>query len=340
MKRYLNKICGFIAIGSGILFLSSCLKNNQYYVDFSKYKPSIELPLAAVNVNLPFAQAIDVSDQPIEYPVVINVASVDPLNQAVTATLSVDKSYLDQYNAGQDAATKQKQTAYLAADPSHTVNDAGYPDDYEPYELLPDSLYAVDNWNLTVPAGQRQARMTFKITTAKMDLNAKYILPVTVTQSSINISSWNHLMIYLTPKNKYDGKYTVTGKFVDYTNSAFTDKYPMSVSLVTQGANSDAYFDNDLNGGTFGYLFSTGTGGSYYGNWAPVFIFDNNNNVVDVVNYYGQATNPQKRAGRIDPAGVNKFDPATRTLQVSYYMIQAGADRCHFEETFKYKGPR
>ncbi|MGH2642685.1 MAG: DUF1735 domain-containing protein [Chitinophagaceae bacterium] len=340
MKRYLNKTGGVIILAAGIFLMSSCLKNNNFYTDFSHYKPSIELPLAATYVNLPFPEAIDVSNQPVEYPVVINVASVNPLNQTVTATLAVDKAYLDQYNAQQDAATKQKQADYLAADPSHKVSDKDYPDDYDPYELLPDSLYTADSWNLTVSAGQRQARMNFKIATSKMDLDGKYVLPVTITQASIDISSWNHLMIYFTPKNKYDGKYTVTGKFVDMTNPAFTDKYPMSVSLVTQGASSVAYFDNDLNGGTFGYLFYTGTGGSYYGNWAPVFIFDNDNNVVEVVNYYGQGTNSSKRSGRLDPAGVNKFDPATKTLKVSYYMVQAGADRCHFEENFDYKGPR
>jgi hypothetical protein len=340
MKRYLNKSLGLLVVSGIMLLLVSCLKNNQYYVDFSQYKPSVELPLSAVHVNLPFAEAIDVSETPVEYPIVINVASVNPLNKPVTATLQVDKAYLDQYNALQDAAAQKAQADYLAADPSHTVNDENYPADYEPYELLPDSLYTVDSWNLEVPAGKREAKLTLKIATAKMDLEGNYIIPFTIAQSSIAISNWNHLMINFTPKNKYDGVYTVTGTFVDKTNAAFTSKYPLKISLITQGASSVAYFANDLNGGTFGYPFSNAGAGSYYGNWAPVFIFDNNNNVVQVVNYYGQGTNSSARSGRIDPAGINKYDPATKTLQVSYYMVQSGADRCHFEEKFEYNGPR
>lgn len=341
MKRYFNiKLLLMLVLVGSVSLLSSCLKNNKYYVDFGDYKPSVELPLAAKNANKPFPMALNVTGEPVDYFVYVNVASMDKPSSPVKVQLAIDSEYLSEYNSAQDAATKKSQADYLAADPDHTENDNDYPADYVPYILFPDSLYTIDKMELTVPAGERQAFATLKVKTWQMDFTAKYCLPFTIASAdpnSYNISSWKHLMINISAKNMYDGAYDVTGTFVDKTNPAYKGYYPQSINLITQGPKSVAYFDKIL--GDYGYIFDTGAGLSYFGNFGVVFVFDDNNNVVDVHNIYSDPA-PRSRQAKLNPSGVNKYDPETKTLQVSYYMMQAGAVRLEITETFKYKGAR
>lgn len=171
------------------IVMSSCLKNNKYYVDFGDYEPNIELPLAAANVNNPFVAIFDPADTPTIYYVVVNVASMDKPKSPVTAKLALDAEYLNQYNADK-----------TADNPS-----------YKPYELLPDSTYDIDNWDITINPGQREVRIPVKIYTRKLNLEHLYILPITIASASIKISNWNHLMVNVSAKNQWDGKYEYTG---------------------------------------------------------------------------------------------------------------------------------
>ncbi|MGH2645188.1 MAG: DUF1735 domain-containing protein, partial [Chitinophagaceae bacterium] len=210
MKRNINKTLLAMGVAACIFLLRSCLKNNKYYVDFSKYKPSMELPLAATNVNGLVPVPMGVINPTDSFEVVVNVASVNPLNTSETATIGLDTAFLDQYNTQQQQATAAAQAAYLAADTSNTVNDPNYPPDYVPYELFPDSLYTINTMNLTVPAGQREVHATLIVNARGINTNYQYVLPFTITQSSLAISSWNHLMLNIQQKNPYDDNYTNT----------------------------------------------------------------------------------------------------------------------------------
>lgn len=320
MKKFKNKYLGLLLLAGIAFTLPSCLKNNQYYTDFSKGAPAVELPLAAVHANAPISVSFDVSSTPATYYAVVNVASVDKPSSPVTATLALDEAYLNSYNAAQTAAD---------------------PDNYVPFELMPDSTYSIASFDATIPAGQREDSLPIQIFTNKMAPGHNYVLPLTIIKSSLDISNWNHLMLNIGAKNAFDGKYTVNGTFVDVTTPAFTGAYPKPVSLVTQGLSTDAYFDGLLGG--FGYVFDTdGLGDlSYFGNWAPVFTFDADGNVTKVTNYFSDAA-PRSRNSQLDtsPGTVNKFDFATKTLDVSYYFMQAGNIRGKIHEIWKYNGPR
>lgn len=134
--------------------------------------------------------------------------------------------------------------------------------------------------------------------------------------------------------NKYDGTYTLTGTMIDYSNANLTGKYPGNISLVTQDANSVAFYDNDAK--DYYHRILNGTSDSYYGSFAPVFIFDSNNNVIRVENKYGQPSS-NGRSAELDPSGVNKWDPVTKILKVKYWMNQPSVFTPHrvlFDETF------
>ncbi|PJJ76379.1 uncharacterized protein DUF1735 [Thermoflavifilum aggregans] len=212
------------------------LKNNQYYVDLSKVGASIQLPLAAANTNQPVTFAFETSNIPDTIPVYVNVASPSVLNTPVTATLGLDTAYLNQYNQQQ-----------LAQDST-----------FVPYELLPDSVYSVSGWNVTVPAGQRLANINVIIYTSKLDATHKYILPITITSASLPIENWNHLLLNISAKNEWDGSYNVH-VHIDGANSyAGTDFTDSGVQLHTQGVNS--VYENsiaDFFGGYTLYTFNS-----------------------------------------------------------------------------------
>ena len=170
-----------------LLFFSSCLKNNKYYIDLTKGAANIELPLAAVYANQPFALALKTVDTPSTYYVYVNVASPHKLGTAVTATLGLDSAFLNTYNADS-----------LAADTN-----------YIPFTVLPDSCYTISSWTLTVPANQRQAYATIKIYTSKISGSGNYVLPFTITSSSIALSNWNHLLIHISAQSPWAGNYLV-----------------------------------------------------------------------------------------------------------------------------------
>ena len=319
MKRNQNKYFRLMLIAGLVFTLQSCLKNNEFYTDFSKGKSAVELPLAATKANSPIAISFDVSNTPSQYYAVVNVASVNKPGTAVTATLGVDQAYLDQYNATQ-----------LAANP-----------DYDAYELMPDSAYQIASWDATIQPGHREDSIPITIFTTKIAPGHNYILPLTIIKSSINISNWNHLMLNIGAKNHFDGIYTVTGTFVDLTNPAFTQNYPKTVGLVTEGLATVAYFDYGVNGGTFGYGFLNAGSGSYFGNWAPLFTFDADGNVTSVSNYYTDPA-PRSRGSQLDtsPGTVNKYDLDSKSMDVSYYFMQAGAIRGKIHEVWTYKKAR
>lgn len=219
MKQNKNKYFRFLIIAAMVFSLQSCLKNNSFYVDFSKGSPAVELPLAAVRTNKPFAISFDVSNTPSLYYAVVNVASVNKPTSTVTATLGIDSVFLNAYNAAQDAAAKKAQADYLAADTTHKVSDSNYPAAYSPYELMPDSTYKIASFDVTIAAQHREDSVPIQVFTNKLQQGHKYLLPLTITNSSLSISNWNHLMINIGAKNAYDGIYSVvSGAVQRYTN--------------------------------------------------------------------------------------------------------------------------
>jgi hypothetical protein len=252
MKRYFNKSTFlFAALAGGIFLLGSCLKNNKYYVDFSKGKPSVELPLSATNLNKPFGITWS-PDTTTSYKIYINVASVNPLNTPVTATLDLEPDLITQYNASQDAAAKQAQADYLK-DPSHHKTDPTYPYDWIPMEILPDSLYSLSidgksasiPFELTVPAKQREAYADLLMQTDKLPAGHNYVLPFTITKSSIDVSSWNHLGLWLL-SSPFAGTYShYHVKISGSATADFTDVMPLSTvdqHTVSQPGSIGDYF--------------------------------------------------------------------------------------------------
>lgn len=177
-------------------------------------------------------------------------------------------------------------------------------------------------------------------------------------------------------RNIYDGIYQVTSTLLDHTSSAYTAYTPYEMHAVTTGPSS-VVITRAING-TFdpGYLFFTGTGGSYYGNLGVIVSFDPaTNKVNELHNYYGDPANPPTIGNASNPAGSSgapdywstqgpsvrraDFDPASlnvwadpdgsgplpATVDIKYFMYQTTymggtSPRVEITEHWEYIGPR
>ena len=298
MKHNKNNFLALLLAAGLVFSLQSCLKNGKYYEDFSKGNAAVELPLAAKYVNKPFLAAFYIQDQPSTYYAVVNVASVNLPTTAVTGTLAVDNAWLDQYNAKQDAAVKQAQADYLAADTSHTVNDNDYPSDYEPYLLMPDSVYSIPSLAFNISAGHREDSVPILINTSKLDLTHQYIIPLTIASASLPISNWNHLLINVGTKNQWEGNYLYTAT----TSLGDSKDKPAKMTTVGQYSVTMNLID-------------------YYSNQV-VFTVDpaTNKVTVSMTSLLPIATDPS-----------SNWDPATKTFHV-IWTSNGGAR--HYNETY------
>jgi hypothetical protein len=90
----------------------------------------------------------------------------------------------------------------------------------------------------TIEPGHREDSVPILFFTKKIAGGHKYVLPITITKASFVVSNWNHLMMNVTAKNEWDGKYNIHVEISganSYAGTVFDDvNYPLS----TVNANS------------------------------------------------------------------------------------------------------
>jgi hypothetical protein len=162
--------------------------------------------------------------------------------------------------------------------------------------------------------------------------------------SSGNITTAQTFLIKFDGRNRWDGRYRLTGTMVDIAAPTLTAYSPQDMDVITVTSNSVMFVPRDL--GIPGILILSGTSLSYYGSFGPVLIFNPiDNKITTVYNYYGQPAS-NTRSAQIDPSGVNSFNPTSKTIQVKYFQLQPNTvttppyRRVFFESTLTYLGPR
>lgn len=210
-------------------------------------------------------------------------------------------------------------------------------------ELAPDDVFKVTEYAVTIPKGSREG--TLQITSNPADLRGhNYALGFTIQSISkpdINISFIRHeLIVALQIRNRYDGRYTVTGTMVDLNVAEITGDFPVDVELHTMSDNSVALY-NPARRDYLQPILNRG-GHSVYGVFSPEMFFDANGKITGVINTWGQGAGGNSRYAVVDPTGVNTWDPATRNISVKFTMNQPDINtvRTRFDEVFTYVGPR
>lgn len=224
------------------------------------------------------------------------------------------------------------------------------------FELLPEEFYTLetssgvqesgDGYTVNFNSGDFAKEFTINLNGSKwQDLSKSYALAFKIVDAGgLPITAgMESVVVKLAIKNKYDGKYEMTGTMADAVAPNLTGAYPLKVELHTLSENSVVLFDVEVWGGYF-HTIMNGASYSGYGSFAPIFTMDEEGNVISVTNYYGQPAG-NGRAAKLDPSGVNKFtvDEASgnKVLEVSYIMEQPmGTTRTTFNEKFTFKGDR
>lgn len=297
----------------------SCVKKDDFYkknTDETSRKQTVQI--AGADDIITFARDVKATKDTF---ILIDVRrypnTADELNQPLTVKLVKNPGLIDAYN---------------------TANGTGYIE-------LPTNAYTLlsDINTITFQPGEAIKEVKIAVDQSQLDLSEQYALGFSIADPGSNavvISSLKNALYQIGVKNKYDGHYQVTGSMTDFSSAGLTGDYPMDVFLVTAGPNSVYMYDNKWGGAAHSIL--SGGSGSYYGSYAPEFIFDANDKITDVVNVYGQPSG-NGRSGELDPSGANQFNSADHSIDVNYWMNQPSVitpHRVSFSEHFKYLGPR
>ena len=198
----MKKLLYGLVVGGLAFGVTSCLKDDEHFVDFQNVGAVAEIPSVAF-YGLEDNQGLPVGSPTVDYSFDVNVASPTPPAQDVTVTVAVDKASLDAYNAA---------------------------DTTRNYQLLPTTLYQLASATTTVKAGSRLApvKLTFasagdksKVPDATVYNDAAYALPLKITSASNNVavsSNYSTKIIFLKIKNIYDGEYHSKGTFTHPVN--------------------------------------------------------------------------------------------------------------------------
>ncbi|MEO6287113.1 MAG: DUF1735 domain-containing protein [Dyadobacter sp.] len=293
------KLAGLIILASAF---TSCLKDDvtldpEKSFNVIEFKnPSSFVSPSGSKYSL-YTRAFDLADEN-DYPITVSYSGAGVASEDITVTLGIDTAALTQYNA-------EQHTKYVVIDPKLYV--------------LPASV--------TIPKGGRTATVGLKVKSNNFDFSKSYVLPVQIKSASAGTISGNFgtILLSLNAKNKYDGVYKVTGKMSDVINPAFVGLYTtgriVEYTFETISATKCVVTDYINWGGAPFIPFWTGTGVSGYGSFSPVVEFDPmTNKIIGVENYYGLPANT--RSGKLNPAGINTYDPATKSIKISYWMLQ------------------
>lgn len=249
-----------------------------------------------------------------------NVPNNSELNKDLNVVITEDQTILDEYNS-----TNGTEYEALPAD-SYTI-DAGNPK-------------SGSDWTLKFNSGEFAKPVKINFDASKIDLSKQYAFAFKLKDAAGNAISnaYNTVIVEVGVKNKYDGVYEVTGTMVDNFFPNLTGDYPVLWELRTTGSSTVDVYDK-----LYQFpLHSIRNNGawSYYGQFAISVEFDNATGEIKAL------TNPFKGSlGRdiaLDESGENRYDEATKTVKIKYFMTQPGFEpyRTSFNETWVYKGAR
>ncbi len=165
----MNKLFSIIVAASLAVSLTSCLKDDEHFVDFAGVGYVAEIPYVA-NRSILKTVTVGATSTSLVAPVDINIASPNPPSQDVPVTVAIDQAALTAYNTANKTA----------------------------YTILPAAAYQLTNPTVTVASGQRIATVNVNfIGTQIPATGGPYAVPISITTvpSNVVISANYHTQI-------------------------------------------------------------------------------------------------------------------------------------------------
>jgi Domain of unknown function (DUF1735) len=172
---------GLLATGITVL-AGSCVKTAPDYTNFSDISPIAELFTGGPTINLAY---IATQATPTDYTIEVNLASPNAASKPLAYTLAIDTADFNEMN--------------------DSLGDI--------YTLLPDSIYTVTSWSVTIASGQHLASLHIEVNSSMLNSSAQYILPLKITNASGTTISANfgYGFWQVIASNPYVGLYQSVG---------------------------------------------------------------------------------------------------------------------------------
>lgn len=176
-------------------------------------------------------------------------------------------------------------------------------------DMLPESMYSVSSWEVTIPKGQRIADLKLDIKTDKFE-KVSYGIGLRITKvvgTNAPISgNFGAIVIKINAKNKYDGIYSIKGHSFNVGNPALTGLWgPVERVFATTSANSVQWT---------GTVPWAGGGSNLPAGYEPLIKIDPVTNKITI---------SSKIVGMVQTDNYDhRYDPATKTI---YFQFTYGA---------------
>ena len=301
-----NKILKFVLlIGVLSTVLTSCIKDDYDTGELGSAGKNFVKILEGKELSLflsPFSNIMKVET----FTLRRDVNSNSSLNTSNTVVLDFDAAAITAYN------TANKKS----------------------YEMLPDAIYTIPTSNgikktstgleVTFAPGEFSKEIAINLDGGKFDLSKTYAVAYKIKSSEgLTISGTDHVLVAISIKNKYDGKYSVTGSALRAGDPVLSGSFPeQEYILLTAGA-----LTLDMN-----RVAVWASGGNIGGIGPFRLTLDPATNVITV-------TDAANARVVNNPAGVNMYNPATKTFTISVFWGTGPTNRA-WEAKFVYKGPR
>lgn len=172
----MNHLSKLIVAASLAVGLTSCLKDDEHFVDFAGAGYVAEIPYVA-NRSVVKMVAVSAASASTVAPVDINIASPNLPTQNIPVTVAVDEAAMTAYN---------------------TANKTSY-------KLLPTAAYQVTNPMITVASGSRIATVNVNFIGSQIPTTGgPYAVPLSITSvpSNVTISANYHTQILVVSLTK------------------------------------------------------------------------------------------------------------------------------------------
>lgn len=291
----------FLVFLSSVFVLSACIKNDVKKLGDSG-TPRVSFQEAPY--RLQYISTFTGEKIMDLFTMIRDEVSSSAANQSYTITITTNSDSLDNYN---------------------TANGT----DFEP---LNESAFSVvtglgiesqgsGKYKVTFAPGVTNIPFSIKINSATWNFSAKnglYFILSDPNGKEIK-SGKQEIMTAIGVKNKYDGVYSLTGH---HNRVPYNFQYQAEMQLITVGPDKVAFYWPDA--GSYGHPIGTGPDPvndvSWYGSAiSPVLTFDlATNNVIDAYNIGGATPISLYTATDGADALSNLYNPATKTIYVSW----------------------
>ncbi|MGB8194212.1 MAG: hypothetical protein WCF67_19935 [Chitinophagaceae bacterium] len=205
---------------------------------------------------------------------------------------------------------------------------------------LPASSYTALTLQHQVPAnGTLPVQLMINKTNLTADTTYGLYFKIEEVSAGNIVAGAKTLLVKITLRNRWDGRYRVTGTMTDVTQPTYAFR-EQEVMVITTGTTQVKVIPKEL--GIVGLIIKVGINDSFYGNFGPVLNFTNDNKISSIVNSYGQPA-PNGRSAELDPSGSNSWTASNKTMNVKFWMNEpsvATPHRAAFTTTWTYLGER